>query len=39
MRDAVEKLIGDALVECLLGGGNSSGTFQVDETRSSLVIR
>jgi ATP-dependent Clp protease ATP-binding subunit ClpA len=38
MRDAVEKLIGDALVECLLAGKNSSGIFQVDEAHNSLVI-
>jgi ATP-dependent Clp protease ATP-binding subunit ClpB len=39
MRDAVEKLIGDALVEWLLVGGNSRGVFQVAESRNSLVIR
>jgi ATP-dependent Clp protease ATP-binding subunit ClpA len=39
MRDAVEKLIGDALVERLLSGKDSGGTFQVDEAHNSLVIR
>jgi ATP-dependent Clp protease ATP-binding subunit ClpB len=39
MRDAVEKLIGDALAECLLAGQNSGGTLQVDKSRDCLVIR
>jgi ATP-dependent Clp protease ATP-binding subunit ClpA len=38
MRDAVEKLIGDALVEHLLSEQNSGRTFQVDEARNNLVI-
>lgn len=38
MRDAVEKLIGDALSEFLLTGKKSGGSLQVNETRGCLVI-
>jgi ATP-dependent Clp protease ATP-binding subunit ClpA len=39
MRDAVEKLIGDALAEGLLTGQNTGGSLQVSEPRGCLVIR
>jgi ATP-dependent Clp protease ATP-binding subunit ClpB len=39
MRDAVEKLVGDAVVELLLGGRNSGGLLAVDQERDCLVIR
>jgi ATP-dependent Clp protease ATP-binding subunit ClpA len=39
MRDAVEKQIGDALVEHLLAGKNSGGRLLVDETRDCLILR
>lgn len=39
MRDAVEKLIGDALAEFLLTGKNTGGSLQVNESRGCLVIR
>lgn len=38
MRDAVEKLVGDALAENLLAGKNSGGRLQVDESRDSLMV-
>jgi ATP-dependent Clp protease ATP-binding subunit ClpB len=38
MRDAVEKLIGDALTEFLLTGKNSGGSLDVCEPRGCLVI-
>ena len=39
MRDAVEKLVGDALAGHLLAGRNSGGTLQVDESRDCLIVR
>jgi ATP-dependent Clp protease ATP-binding subunit ClpA len=39
MRDAVEKLVGDALAECLLAGHYSGGALAADESRDCLVIR
>ena len=39
MRDAVEKLIGDAVAVDLLTGGNACGTLAVDETANCLSIR
>jgi ATP-dependent Clp protease ATP-binding subunit ClpB len=39
MRDAVEKLIGDAVAECLLEARVACGVLEVDETRNCLVIR
>lgn len=39
MRDAVEKLVGDAVAECLLNAGGADGTIAVDETRDTLVVR
>jgi len=39
MRDAVEKLVGDALAGHLLAGNNSGGTLQVDESRDCLIVR
>jgi ATP-dependent Clp protease ATP-binding subunit ClpB len=39
MRDAVEKLIGDALAENLLAGQKVGGSLVVSEPRDSLVIR
>ncbi|MGH7953593.1 MAG: AAA family ATPase, partial [Limisphaerales bacterium] len=39
MRDAVEKLIGDALTEFLLNGKNTGGSLEVNEPRGCLVIR
>jgi ATP-dependent Clp protease ATP-binding subunit ClpA len=39
MRDAIEKLIGDALAEFLLAGKNSGGSLHVSEPRGCLVIR
>jgi len=39
MRDAIEKLIGDAVTEFLLDGNNSGGSLQVNEPRGCLVIR
>ena len=39
MRDAVEKLIGDALAEFLLTGKNTGGSLQVSEPHGRLVIR
>ena len=38
MRDAVEKLVGDALAEHLLAGKNSGGSLQVDESHDRLII-
>jgi ATP-dependent Clp protease ATP-binding subunit ClpB len=38
MRDAAEKLVGDALAEHLLAGENSSGRLQVDESRDCLIV-
>ncbi len=38
MRDAVEKLVGDALAGHLLAGKNSGGRLQVDESRDCLIV-
>jgi len=38
MRDAVEKLVGDAVAECLLGARPACGVLAVDETRDCLMI-
>ncbi|MBI1178340.1 AAA domain-containing protein [bacterium] len=39
MRDAVEKLVGDAVTKCLLEGRTACGTLAVDEIRDCLVVR
>ena len=39
MRDAVEKLVGDAVAECLLAGQSAGGALTVDVTRDCLVVR
>lgn len=39
MRDAVEKLVGDAVSERLLAGKPASGALTVDETHDCLAIR
>lgn len=39
MRDAVEKLVGDAVTECLLAGRKSEGLLTVDEAHECLVVR
>ncbi len=39
MRDAVEKLVGDAVTERLLAGQPASGSLTVDATRDCLTIR
>lgn len=39
MRDAVEKLVGDALAVNLLAGQNHGGKLQVDESRDCLIVR
>jgi len=38
MRDAVEKLLGDAVAECLLAGRVAEGKLTVDEPGERLVI-
>jgi len=38
MRDAAEKLVGDAVAEHLLAGKNSGGRLQVDEPRDCLIV-
>jgi ATP-dependent Clp protease ATP-binding subunit ClpA len=38
MRDAVEKLVGDAVAARLLTGQNHGGTLQADESRGCLVV-
>ena len=38
MRDAVEKLIGDAVADFMLNGKNSGGSLSVSEPRGCLVI-
>jgi len=38
MRDAVEKLVGDAVSECLLDGRPACGALAVDETRDCLTV-
>jgi ATP-dependent Clp protease ATP-binding subunit ClpB len=39
MRDAVEKLVGDAVAECLLGTRRACGLLTVDEAGDRLAIR
>jgi ATP-dependent Clp protease ATP-binding subunit ClpB len=39
MRDAAEKLVGDALAAHLLAGKNSGGRLEVDESRDCLIVR
>jgi ATP-dependent Clp protease ATP-binding subunit ClpB len=39
MRDAVEKLMGDAVAECLLDVRAACGVVAGDETRNCLIIR
>jgi ATP-dependent Clp protease ATP-binding subunit ClpB len=39
MRDAVEKLVGDAAADCLLGQRAACGILNVDEEHDCLVIR
>jgi ATP-dependent Clp protease ATP-binding subunit ClpB len=39
MRDAVEKLVGDAVAEKLLKGELAAGAMAVDETRDCLFVR
>jgi ATP-dependent Clp protease ATP-binding subunit ClpA len=39
MRDAVEKLAGDAVAERLLAGQPAGGTLTVDTTRDCLIVR
>ena len=39
MRDAVEKLVGDAAAECLLAGHAACGTLTVDAARDCLVVK
>src|SRR5271170_1525809 len=39
MRDAVERLVGDAIAECLLAGRPTCGTLNVDEPHDCLVVR
>jgi len=39
MRDAVEKLVGDAVAESLLAAREACGVLAVDETRDCLVVR
>ena len=39
MRDAVEKLVGDAVSECLLSSRPACGTLDVNEERGCLVVR
>ena len=38
MRDAVEKLVGDAIAECLLAGRPACGALNVDEPHDCLVV-
>ena len=38
MRDAVEKLVGDAVAIDLLTGGSGCGSLVVDETANALII-
>ena len=38
MRDAVEKLVGDAASECLLAARDACGVLALDETRDCLVV-
>jgi ATP-dependent Clp protease ATP-binding subunit ClpA len=39
MRDAVERLVGDAIAECLLAGRPACGALIVDEPHGCLVVR
>jgi ATP-dependent Clp protease ATP-binding subunit ClpB len=39
MRDAVEKLVEDAVAECLLSGRSADGLLVVDEARDCLAVR
>jgi ATP-dependent Clp protease ATP-binding subunit ClpA len=39
MRDAVEKIVGDAIAKNLLAGESSGGRLQVDESRDCLIVR
>jgi hypothetical protein len=39
MRDAVEKLLGDAVTEFLLSGKETCGSLDVSEPHGRLVIR
>jgi len=39
MRDAVEKLVGDAVADCLLQAREASGVLAVDEAHDCLAIR
>jgi ATP-dependent Clp protease ATP-binding subunit ClpB len=39
MRDAAEKLVGDAVAARLLAGQNHGGTLQVDESLGCLIVR
>src|SRR5579859_5373524 len=39
MRDAVERLVGDAVSECLLEARPACGSLAVDETRDCLKVR
>jgi ATP-dependent Clp protease ATP-binding subunit ClpB len=39
MRDATEKLVGDALAKNLLAGKDSGGRLQVDESADCLIVR
>src|SRR5580704_11726461 len=38
MRDAVEKLVGDAIAECLLQERQTSGALTLDEMRDCLIV-
>ena len=38
MRDAVEKLVGDAVSECLLQGRPACGALTFDELRDCLIV-
>ncbi|MFM2294043.1 MAG: hypothetical protein RLZZ350_456 [Verrucomicrobiota bacterium] len=38
MRDAVEKLVGDAVSECLLEARSACGALAVDEARDCLTV-
>jgi ATP-dependent Clp protease ATP-binding subunit ClpA len=39
MRDAVEKLVGDAVSECLLQERPTGGALTFDEMRDCLIVR
>ena len=38
MRDAVEKLVGDAVSECLLDARPACGVLALDQMRDSLTV-